>query len=91
MKRHLNVSNPEQGYGYAEAVCGHPHGSADLWRDEQFSGQIAQDNKSACNVSPDCAKVIVVVGLLESIGPIKNELALWRSFLADEIEAILRE
>jgi hypothetical protein len=33
---------------------------------------------------------MVTVDLPRRIPPIKNELSLWRAFLADEIEAILQ-
>lgn len=65
--------------------------SATVETREHRSEQTSHQDKSACNASPDCAKLTEVVGLPKRIGSIKNELALWRSFLASEIEAILRD
>jgi hypothetical protein len=45
---------------------------------------------SASLVSCHGAEPMVTVDLPRRIPPVKNELSLWRAFLADEIEAILQ-
>ena len=89
MERHQNVSNSEQRRQYARAID--VDASATVRAREHRGEQALYQDKSACNASPDCAKLIVVVGLPKRVGSLKNELALWRSFLANEIEAILRD
>jgi hypothetical protein len=90
VEQHLDTSRNDQHDGRATSAPAREV-VARVHRERRGlnADQSARRN-SASLVSCHCAEPTVTVDLPRRIPPIKNELSLWRAFLADEIEAILQ-